>query len=73
MKFKAPLHVRMRRAANASRRYWGDPERRVRRVNEHRAARGLPLVSSVDEIMSPAERGSFIAAKRQRDERGRLV
>lgn len=68
-RFATPFRKRM---ANA-RRYWESPETRLASVNYKRARYGLPPAQSVDEIHTPESRGKLSAARRQRDERGRLI
>lgn len=50
MKFSLSLHDRQRFARNKRDRYWRDSDYRLRRINESRAAKGLPPAKSLDEI-----------------------
>lgn len=57
MTYKLDLHTRRRLAADKRRRYWQNPEERLRCINAARRYRGLPAVTSLDEVLSCAERG----------------
>jgi hypothetical protein len=49
MTYKLPLCERRRYAADKRRRYRASPDERLKRINEARRFRGLPLVASLDE------------------------
>jgi hypothetical protein len=50
--YATPLKERQRIAAYYRRRYWSDPERRLRCINSSRVAQGLPPRQSIDEIQT---------------------
>jgi hypothetical protein len=68
MMFKLPLRDRQRLAADKRRRYWADPDERLKRINEARRFRGAPELRSLAEIGQPSR-----TAPRRRDEHGRFA
>ena len=52
MSFVTPLKERQRLAEVRKRRYWSDPDYRLRKINRAREWQGLPPRSSIDEIQT---------------------
>lgn len=52
MQYATPLEERIRLSRVHRRRYWSDPEYRLRKINRARVHQGLPPRASVDEIRS---------------------
>lgn len=50
--FATPLEERQRLSRVHRRRYWNDPEYRLRKINRSRAGAGLPPRASVDDILT---------------------
>lgn len=50
--FSTPLSERQRLARLYRRKYWSNPEFRLRGINRSRAGQGLPPRQSVDEILT---------------------
>jgi hypothetical protein len=50
MSFDTPLAERKRLSRVHRKRYWTDPDYRLRKINRSRAGHGLPPRSSVEEI-----------------------
>lgn len=50
--YRQPLSKRLRDSAYHTRRYWNDPDYRVRTINRERAKRGRPTISSPEEILT---------------------
>lgn len=48
--FATPLSERQRLSRHHRKRYWTDPEYRLRKINRSRAGEGLPPYTSVDQI-----------------------
>lgn len=69
MTYILPLETRRRLAAGKRRRYWSNPEERLKRINMARAYRGAPLLNSLDEMVDP-KTGRMNAP---RDEKGRFA
>lgn len=49
-RFVTPIEERQRLSRHHRKRYWTDPEYRLRKINRSRAGLGLPPRASVDEI-----------------------
>lgn len=69
MTYALPLATRRRLAADKRRRYWANPDERLKRINEARKFRGVPPIASLDEMGDP-KAGRRGAA---RDESGRFA
>lgn len=67
MTYVLPLETRRRLAAGKRRRYWSNPEERLKRINMARAYRGAPLLSSLDEMVKSGR------VNAPRDEKGRFA
>lgn len=67
MTFALPLSTRRRLAADKRRRYWANPDERLKRINKARAHRGAPLIKSLDEM------GRSGNPTGRRDENGRYA
>jgi len=52
IEFSTPIEERKRLSRIHRRRYWSDPEYRLRKINRSRAGQGLPPRQSVDEIQT---------------------
>lgn len=69
MTYRLPLSHRLRASSTRLARYWSDPEYRLARINDTRAARGKPPVASLDDIGDP-KAGRTDA---RRDSKGRFT
>lgn len=64
MAYVLPLEKRRRLAGDKRRRYWANPDERLKRINEARKYRGADPINSLDEMGDPrlgrrgADRGS---------------
>lgn len=63
-RYKTPFPKRMHESKRRKQRYREEAEYRLKRINYHRAKKGLPLAHSIDDV------GIF---QRQRNEQGRFV
>lgn len=69
MTYALPLSKRRRFAADKRRRYWSNPDERLKRINEARARRGTPPIASLDEMGSQGG----LRPGHKRDEHGRFA
>lgn len=69
MTYALPLATRRRLAADKRRRYWSNAAERLKRINEARAQRGSPPISSLDEMGSQGG----LRPGHKRDESGRFA
>lgn len=69
MTYALPLSKRRRLAADKRRRYWSNPDERLKGINKARKYRGKPPIASLDEMGDPkaGRRGA------PRDEHGRFA
>lgn len=70
--YRMPLKKRMQASARFRRRYRQDPQFRLNRINERRAAVGKPLMTA-DELPPVGKGLSQVAASRKRDDKGRWI
>lgn len=67
---RTPYAKRMQRSDNWRRRYRTDPEFRLKRINERRAAAGKPLATELPPV---GEAKRAWAAGRERDDKGQFI